>query len=153
MNTESELNEKYFIRNLEKEDYNKGYFNLLGQLTKAPEPSFEDWAKRFDLINKQEMTKIIVIESKEDNKVVGTISLMFEYKFIRNLGMIGHIEDFVVDEKCRGLKFGKILIEKAIEEAKNRGCYKILLDANDSVAGFYEKIGFSKNSNGMSIYF
>ena len=44
------------------------------------------------------MYKIIVIEERGTGKLVGSGSVIFERKFIRNTGLCAHIEDIVVDK-------------------------------------------------------
>ena len=36
-----------------------------------------------------------------------------------------------------------------LEFAKNRGCYKTILDCTDDVKGFYEKLGFKHTASEM----
>ena len=152
----SELNEQnadcYKFRTLEEEDYNRGYFELLSQLTVANKPEFDDWSKRFNQINSIGLTKIFVIEDLKENKVIASITCSIELKFIRNLGSICHIEDFVIDSLHRNKKLGSKLLNLGIEYAKTVSCYKVLLDTRDEVVPFYEKSGFKKTSNGMTIY-
>jgi ribosomal protein S18 acetylase RimI-like enzyme len=152
----NELNETYsgvyIFRYLEEEDYYKDYFNLLSQLTLAEKPDVDSWSKRFNEINNSKFSKIFIVESIEDKKVIGSITCSIELKFIRNLGSICHIEDFVIDEKHRNNKIGTKLLSLANIYAKQIGCYKVLLDSKDEVMGFYEKNGFKRTSNGMTIY-
>lgn len=57
----------------------------------------------------------------------------------------GFLEDVFVDEDKRGQGIGKKLIEEAVEEAKQQGCYKLIgtsRHSRESVHKFYEKIGF-----------
>jgi glucosamine-phosphate N-acetyltransferase len=143
---------EYLFRYLEEDDYNKGYFDLLSQLTVAPTPTYEAWLERFNEIKNSHLCRTFVIEYLPDKKVIGTITCCVELKFIRNLGKISHIEDVVVDSKHQQKKFGSKMINIAKEYSKQIGCYKILLDARDKVISFYEKMGFSNHSNGMAIY-
>lgn len=136
---------------LTKDDYDKGYFELLMQLTKCEKPSKEGFLKRLDLIYKIGNTSIIVGE--RDSKIVSSISLIFEYKFIRNLGIVCHVEDVIVSDDCRGLKLGSKLLDMARKFAKDMNCYKIILDCDVSVKGFYEKQGYIEKSKGMALYF
>ncbi len=34
-------------------------------------------------------------------------TVLFERKFIRSCGIVGHIEDVVVDSSCRGMRLGQ----------------------------------------------
>ena len=69
------------------------------------------------------------------------------------MSKVAHVEDFVVDSEYRKMKLGTKLIQLAIESAKKEGCYKIILDCNDSVKAFYEKVGFIQNNYSMQLYF
>lgn len=141
---------QFTFRILEETDYEKKYFNLLSQLTVAPLPKKDDWSRRFMLINSNNLTKIFVCEF--ENEIIATITCSVELKFIRNLGSICHIEDFVIDERYRNVGIGSKLLNLAKEYAREIKCYKIILDSKDEVKGFYEKNGFKKTSNGMTIY-
>lgn len=142
----------YNFRTLEEGDYHKGYFELLSQLTVAGKPEYEDWLKRFNQIIATGLTKIFVVECLKERKVIATITCMIEFKFIRNLGSICHIEDFVIDSDHRNKKLGTKILNLALEYSKQFGCYKVLLECKDEVMPFYEKSGFKKASNGMAIY-
>jgi glucosamine-phosphate N-acetyltransferase len=49
--------------------------------------------------------------------------------------------------------FGKLLVKKCIEHAKEMNCYKIILNCNENNMIFYEKQGFQKKENQMALYF
>ena len=55
--------------------------------------------------------KILVIEDLRKQKIIGAGSVIIESKFVRNLGLCGHIEDIVVDKSYRGKNLGRRLIE------------------------------------------
>lgn len=141
------------IRPLESGDINKGYFELLSQLTSAEKPSEEDFIKRVEEINKRNCEKIIVCESLSDKKIIGTITIIIELKFIHNLGKVAHVEDFVVDSNYRGLHLGTKLMNLAKDLAKKENCYKIILDCNEKLKTFYEKFDFIQNNYSMQLYF
>ena len=75
--------------------------------------------------------------------------MLIEQKFIHQGGLVGHIEDVVVRKECEGTGIGKKLILSLLEYAKRKKCYKTILDCNDDVKPFYEKIGFRYESNCM----
>ena len=141
------------IRPLESGDINKGYFELLSQLTSAEKPSEEDFIKRVEEINKRNCEKIIVCENLSDKKIIGTITIIIELKFIHNLGKVAHVEDFVVDSNYRGLHLGTKLMNLAKDLAKKENCYKIILDCNEKLKTFYEKFDFIQNNYSMQLYF
>ena len=141
------------IRPLESGDINKGYFELLSQLTSAEKPSEEDFIKRVKEINKRNCEKIIVCENLSDKKIIGTITIIIELKFIHNLGKVAHVEDFVVDSNYRGLHLGTKLMNLAKDLAKKENCYKLILDCNEKLKTFYEKFDFIQNNYSMQLYF
>lgn len=141
------------IRPLESGDINKGYFELLSQLTSAEKPSEEEFIKRVEEINKRNCEKIIVCENLPDKKIIGTITIIIELKFIHKLGKVAHVEDFVVDSEFRGLHLGTKLMNLAKDLAKKEKCYKIILDCNEKVKTFYEKFDFIQNNYSMQLYF
>ena len=72
---------------------------------------------------------------------------------IHNGEYVGHIEDVVVDEMYRSLKIGKQLMKHVIQYAKEKQCYKVILNCKDNVEGFYKKLGFTCKNKEMSLYF
>ena len=45
------------------------------------------------------------------NKVVATGTIYIEYKFIHQVGKVGHIEDMVVDSDYRNKGLGTMIVE------------------------------------------
>lgn len=83
---------------------------------------------------------------KDWNKTIASGTILIEQKFIRDGGKVAHIEDIIVHPNYRNKGIGKILIEHLLNEAKKKGCYKAILDCEQEVTGFYEKLGFVKSS-------
>ncbi len=57
----------------------------------------------------------------------------------------GFMEDVYVSEEARGQGVGSQLVEKVIETAKQRGCYKLVATSRyerEKVHAFYQKLGF-----------
>ncbi|EIJ65722.1 acetyltransferase, GNAT family [Candidatus Nitrosopumilus salaria BD31] len=133
------------IRELRKEDLWNGFLTSLDSLR---ETSSIDKNKANTIFNKINSNPDHIIAVAElDGKIVGATTLLIEQKFIHNGGMVGHIEDVVIDKKFQGQKIGEKIIKYLLEYAKNRGCYKTILDCTDDVKQFYEKIGFKKVAN------
>ena len=136
------------IRELEKEDYHKGFLDLINYFTKNPKHvSYEDFVKVFESI-----TNSIVLVVEEKEKIVGTAKLLVEQKFHNNFSKMGHIEDVVVLEEYRGKGIGKLLMKKLIEFGKEKGCYKIVLNCNQENVEYYKKLGFIEKGAEMSLY-
>jgi glucosamine-phosphate N-acetyltransferase len=137
------------FRNLEMKDYNTNYFNLLKQLTICEKCRLEQFSEFIQNLNKNH----IVLVYEKDNRILASGTLLIEQKLIRNCGLVGHIEDIVVDKELNGKGIGKKLIEELILYAKNNGCYKIILDCRKEIIPFYEKCGFMKKEEQMVKYF
>lgn len=126
-------------------DYNKGYRELIMQLTLNVEnQSFTEFC---DSLLKT-TNKVYVIRDQTQN-VIATGSLFIEWKVTGKKA--AHIEDVVVHKNHRGFGLGGIMLENLIEIAKHEGCYKIILNCDEKNMGFYEKYGFKKRDCGMVI--
>ena len=85
-----------------------------------------------------------VFVAESGGRVVGSLTLLLEEKLIHGGGLAGHIEDVAVDSRAQGGGAGRALVERALREARERGCYKTVLDCSEDLAGFYEKMGFAR---------
>ncbi|EPR78795.1 Glucosamine 6-phosphate N-acetyltransferase [Spraguea lophii 42_110] len=137
------------LRELELEDYKKGFVECLKELTEVGDISEEAFLKRY---NKIKYKEIYIIVAEENNVVVGAGTVFFEPKFIRNLGTKAYIEDIVVRGKYRGRGIGKKIIEKLVEYAKSNNVYKIVLCCDENKVKFYEKCGFERKGVEMVMY-
>ena len=133
------------IRELKKEDLWNGFLTSLDSLRQASDIDKEKAEEIFEKINSNSDHIIAVAEL--DGKIVGSTTLLIEQKFIHKGGLVGHIEDVVVDKNFQGQKIGEKIMKYLLEIAKNRGCYKTILDCTDDVKPFYEKLGFKSIAN------
>ena len=58
----------------------------------------------------------------------------------RTRRLVAHIEDVVLSPDVQGKGFGKRVIKALLAVAKQRGAYKVILDAAEENAAFYEKV-------------
>ncbi len=135
------------IRQIQENDLFQGFLESLDSLRKASDLE-EDNAKLVLKKIRSNQNHIIMVADL-DGQIVGSITLLIEPKFIHQGGLVGHIEDVVVRSELQSKGIGEQLVNAALEYAKNRGCYKTILDCDDNVKPFYEKIGFKRNSNAM----
>ncbi len=133
------------IRELRKEDLLNGFLTTLDSLRQASDIERNKAEEIFEKINSNPDHVIVVAEL--DGKIVGATTLLIEMKFIHKGGLVGHIEDVVVDKNFQGEKIGEKIMKYLLEFAKNRGCYKTILDCTDDVKPFYEKLGFKHIAN------
>lgn len=135
------------IKELQKEDLWNGFLTTLDSLRQTSNIEKNTAEKIYDKI--EDNPDHIIVVALIDEKVVGTATLLLEFKFIHNGGIVGHIEDVVVDKNYQGQKIGEKIIRYLLEVAKTKGCYKTILDCVEDVKPFYEKLGFRHNANAL----
>jgi len=155
------LDQAFTIRQLSIADYYTNYFDLLGQLTIAPKPTFSNFKKLLDKVNANPNHKIFVIELDSDSDhfvetgkdiIVAVGTILIEPKFIRGLRAVAHIEDIVIDKEYRKMGLGHLLLKHLIKIAMKKKCYKVILNCSFGVKPFYTKLGFRDNNIEMSLY-
>jgi len=135
------------IREIEEDDLENGFLETLDFLRNA---SDLDKNKANEILKKIKQNPNHIIYVAIDNKkIVGSTTLLIEQKFIHDGGLVGHIEDVVVRKDYEGKGIGIKLVTSMLERAKEKNCYKTILDCKDDVKQFYERIGFKHESNGM----
>ncbi len=95
-------------------------------------------------IKKDAFAVKIILE--ENDKILGWayVYIMFQD---RHPEPYAYLENVYVEEKYRSVGLGSKLVQLAIEEAKNQGCYKIIGTSKMEKTGvheFYERHGFRK---------
>lgn len=148
----SEL-EKFRVRRLELLDKNKGFIELLQQLTVCDSVSDKQFEDRFQELSSLGDDHVIGVIEDQSRKIVATGSVFIEKKFIRNCGKVGHIEDVVVDTNTRGMQLGKKIVGFLSDHARSVECYKVILDRSAENKTFYEKCGFKQKEIQMVKYF
>ena len=139
--------EKIEIREIEEDDLEKGFLETLDFLRNA---SGLDKNKTKEILKKIKQNPDHIIHvAIDDKKIVGSTTLFIEQKFIHDGGLVGHIEDVVVRKDYEGQGIGMKLVISLLDVAKQRKCYKTILNCEDNLRPFYEKIGFKKATNEM----
>jgi len=135
------------IREIEEDDLEKGFLETLDFLRNTSGLNKNNAKKILKKI-KQNPNHIIYV-AIADKKIIGSTTLLIEQKFIHDGGLVGHIEDVVVRKDYERKGIGIKLVTSMLEHAKEKNCYKTILDCKDDVKQFYEKIGFKRESNCM----
>lgn len=135
------------IRKIQESDIDNGFLESLDSLRKA---SDLDKKKAKEILKRIDANPAhVIFVALKENQVIGATTLLIEQKFIHGGGLVGHIEDVVVSKERQGLGIGEKIMLAVLEYAKKQGCYKTILDCDDNVKPFYEKLGFKRHSNGM----
>ncbi|TIB70057.1 hypothetical protein E3P77_00013 [Wallemia ichthyophaga] len=140
----------YSLRPLSSADYDKGHINLLSVLSKATDPGRQAYVQRFNFLKSIPDTYYTIIITDNADKVVGCGTVLLERKFLRGLGVVGHIEDIAVDKNQQGKSLGKKIILSLTEIAQSRGAYKVILDCSKENIPFYEKCGYQHKEYEMN---
>ena len=135
----------YIFRTLQESDYEK-YLSLINEFRKT----IYNKEQFIYFLNNNKNIHIIVIE--KNNELIASGTILYETKLIHDISLYAHIEDIIVSSKYRKNGYGAILLQELIEICKGNNCYKILLDCQDELIKFYEKVGFKKNGFQMVIY-
>ena len=137
------------IREIEEDDLKNGFLETLDFLRNTGDL---DKNKANEILKKIKQNPDHIIHVAIDNKkIVGSTTLLIEQKFIHDGGLVGHIEDVVVRKDYEGKGIGIKLVTSLLERAKEKNCYKTILDCKDDVKQFYERIGFKRESNWYAI--
>lgn len=94
--------------------------------------------------------------AETDGAVAGSFALLV----MDNLGHLGSpsaiVEDVVVDPARHGMGVGRSMMEFAIETARRKGCYKLVLSSNAKRArahAFYESLGFERHGYSFRVLY
>ena len=128
------------IRELEPNDYNKNYIELINGLT-----------NKINNITKREFYRFMNDLPKNNKIYVIEKDNIIEHKLIHNLGKVCHIEDLTIHRDYRNRGFASGLLQYSKYIAKQYNCYKIILNCKETLEKVYKKNGFSKSSIQMRI--
>lgn len=118
------------ISNITLEDYEQYKEHIQSDFT------FETY-KNF-IKNLSSNHQIIVL--KHNDIIVGSATVIIEYKLTHGGCKMGHIENVLVNDNMRGKGYGQLIINKLIKICKDNGCYRIDLICSEDLLPFYKKI-------------
>jgi len=130
------------IHEIEYDDIDNGFLEVLENLL-LPEIDNNNAKNILKKIKSNPLHKIFVAKDDNSDKIVGTITLFVEPKFINKGMQVGYIEDVSVRKGYEGLGIGFKLVGYATTYAISKErCKKILLYCSGKNISFYEKVGF-----------
>ena len=135
------------IRKIIESDLENSFLESLDNLKQASDLDLD--------IAKEILRKIlddenhIIHVAEMDGMVVGSTTLLIEQKFIHKGGLVGHIEDVVVKKEFQGQDIGMKLVKSLLDVAKQKNCYKTILNCKDNLKPYYAKMGFKPATNEM----
>ena len=135
------------IRKIIESDLENGFLESLDNLRQTS--NLEQNSVRNILKKILENENHIIHVAELNGKIVGSTTLLIEQKFIHEGGFVGHIEDVVVNKEFEGRGIGMKLVLSLLDIAKEKKCYKTILNCEDKLIPFYEKIGFKQKSTEM----
>ncbi|XP_072377581.1 probable glucosamine 6-phosphate N-acetyltransferase [Diabrotica undecimpunctata] len=144
------------VRPLKVSDYDKGFLQILSQLTEVGNIGKLEFERQFWNMRKAGGYYVTVIEDTRSNTIIGSSTLITEFKFIHDCALRARLEDVVVNNTYRGKQLGKLIVLTVTLLAKRLGCYKMSLDCKDPLIAFYKSLGYKLepgNSNSMMLRF
>ena len=126
------------VKEASKEIYN-AMIELLSQLTSSELAFSQKDLERIVASNSSIL--FTALDETLNNKIVGILTLAI---IDIPTGMLAKIEDVVVDKSCRGQKLGETIVESLKDIARQKNCYKVILQSSSKNLRFYEKAGFKK---------
>jgi len=120
---------------------------------KYEEPLSSAYYAAFDVINADKNNELIVAEL--NNKIIGTFQLTFITYLTYQGGKRALIEEVRIDKSVRNKGFGKIMMQWAIQHAKENGCHLIQLTSNKKrtqALEFYKRLGFIDSHEGLKLH-
>jgi len=114
-----------------------------------------EYSQAFKNINSDLNQELIVVED-DNSEVIGTLQLSFIQYLTYRGGVRAQIEAVRIRKDKRGMGFGKIMFEWAIERAKVKKAHVLQLTTDKQrpeAISFYESLGFNKSHEGMKIHF
>lgn len=112
---------------------------------------YQDRPDAFEKALRTENTEVYILEV--DGQVIGTAT--FSWRAVPSVGIVGYIDDVVVDPRHRGHGFGEALSQFCLELAGERQMAKVELTSHPSrvaANALYQKMGFTKRETNVYVF-
>lgn len=117
-------------------------------------PSFEDYREVLAEIRAAAGHELLVAQYR--GEVVGTMVLLIVPNLSHAACPWALVENLIIDQGHRSLGLGRLLMEYAIDWAKEAGCYKLVLSSDKKrreAHYFYRSLGFEASAHGFRLFF
>lgn len=98
-----------------------------------------------------DQTTVLAFDGEE---VIGCASMSYIWimpTFSHPTGKRGHLMNVYTRKDYRGKGIAKNMVQMLIDEAKEKGCTEISLDATEMGRPLYESLGFTASSSAMAL--
>ena len=112
--------------------------------------TYQDNLESLEMALSHPTTEVFVLE--ENSIVIGTAT--FSDRVVPSKGLVGYIDDAVVDPPYRGKGFGRQLTIHCINLARQKGCKFVGLSSDPSrieANGLYKSLGFEKRETNVYV--
>lgn len=134
------------IRTLQAADLANGYFETVSNLKPSAMPHDAG-----ALLARMKSQDVEIFVALLDSQVVGAASVLIEQKLLAGGVRCAHVEDVATRTGFERRGIGRAVVDAAIAYARQRGCYKVVLDSGSENVAFYERLGFTCRGREMII--
>ena len=131
------------------------YLELLSELTEVSKVDTPKFLENIQKISQMGTIIVCFLENPPFTgfKIVASGTIIIEPKIIHGGKNVGHIEDVVVKASYRGFNISQNILDLLKIEAREKVCYKVILDCAKEVQRVYIKSGFEEKGIQMGLYF
>jgi glucosamine-phosphate N-acetyltransferase len=141
------------IREINESDVQNGFLEVLDNLA-SPNITEEHAIKILNKIKINKLHKIFVAINTSNNQVIGSVTLLMEFKFINKGMKVGYIEDVAVRRGYERKGIGRRLVNHVTNfGTSNAKCKKIILYCNKNDVPFYNNLGFNVDEGALVMTF
>jgi glucosamine-phosphate N-acetyltransferase len=127
------------IRGLQGPDLTHGFLEVV----RSFRPCNLSFGEAAAVLRERIRRGIYTYVAEYEGHIVGTASLLVDFKFINSGGRVGIVEDVIVLPDFQGLGIGRRLMVAVERKAMELRCYKICLYCSDDLIAYYERLGFN----------
>ena len=131
------------------------HLSLLSELSIVSELDTKMYLGHLEKISNMGTIIVCYIDNpfSENFDIIASGTIIIEPKLIRGGKSVGHIEDIVVKSTHRGKQISKDILDMLKTIAREKDCYKVILDCNEEVKKVYNRSGFEQKGLQLALYF